>query len=49
MAATPLMPPRSTIASPADLAAALARNVYGAAGPEAEPKAEALAQYIRFA
>jgi cytochrome b pre-mRNA-processing protein 3 len=32
--------------SPADLAAALARNVYGATGPEAGPKAEALAHYI---
>src|SRR5580704_14797813 len=33
-------------ASPDDLAAALARNVYGAKGPEAVPKAEALARYI---
>jgi cytochrome b pre-mRNA-processing protein 3 len=33
-------------ASPADLATALARNVYGAAGGEAEPKAEALAHYV---
>jgi cytochrome b pre-mRNA-processing protein 3 len=32
--------------SPADLAMALARNVYGAAGDEAEPKAEALARYV---
>src|SRR5580700_10941612 len=32
--------------SPADLARALARNVYGAAGGEAEPKAEALARYV---
>ena len=31
---------------PADLATALARNVYGAAGGEAEPKAEALAHYV---
>lgn len=29
-----------------DLAAALARNVYGAAGPEAAPKAEALARHV---
>jgi cytochrome b pre-mRNA-processing protein 3 len=29
-----------------DLAAALARNVYGAKGPEAVPKAEALARHI---
>jgi cytochrome b pre-mRNA-processing protein 3 len=33
-------------ASPDDLAAALARNVYGAKGPEAVPKAEALARHI---
>jgi cytochrome b pre-mRNA-processing protein 3 len=33
-------------ASPDDLAAALARNVYGAKGPEAAPKAEALARHI---
>jgi len=32
--------------SPADLATALARNVYGATGSEADPKAEALADYI---
>ena len=32
--------------SPAELATALARNVYGAAGPEAGPKAEALARYV---
>ena len=32
--------------SPADLARALARNVYGAAAGEAEPKAEALARYV---
>jgi cytochrome b pre-mRNA-processing protein 3 len=32
--------------SPADLATALARNVYGATGPKAGPKAEALAHYI---
>jgi cytochrome b pre-mRNA-processing protein 3 len=32
-------------ASPDALAAALARNVYGAKGPEAAPKAEALARY----
>jgi cytochrome b pre-mRNA-processing protein 3 len=32
--------------SPADLATALARNVYGAAGGEAEPKAETLARYV---
>ena len=32
--------------SPADLAAALARNVYGDAGGEGGPKAEALTQYI---
>jgi cytochrome b pre-mRNA-processing protein 3 len=32
--------------SPADLAAALARNVYGATGPEDEPNADALADYI---
>ena len=35
--------------SPADLAEALARNVYGAAGREAGPKAEALARSCRFA
>jgi cytochrome b pre-mRNA-processing protein 3 len=34
--------------SPADLAVALARNIYGAAGGEAEPKAEALARYVAF-
>jgi cytochrome b pre-mRNA-processing protein 3 len=33
-------------ASPDELASALARNVYGAAGLEAVPKAEALARYI---
>jgi cytochrome b pre-mRNA-processing protein 3 len=33
-------------ASPDDLATALARNVYGAKGPEAVPKAEALARHI---
>ena len=33
-------------ASPDELAAALARNVYGAKGPEAVPKAEALARHI---
>jgi cytochrome b pre-mRNA-processing protein 3 len=33
-------------ASPADLATALARNVYGATGSEADPKAEVLAHYI---
>jgi cytochrome b pre-mRNA-processing protein 3 len=33
-------------ASAADLATALARNVYGAAGREAGPKAEALARHI---
>jgi cytochrome b pre-mRNA-processing protein 3 len=32
--------------SPAELATALARNVYGATGPDAQPKAQALAQYI---
>jgi cytochrome b pre-mRNA-processing protein 3 len=32
--------------SSGDLAVALARNVYGATGPETAPKAEALAQYI---
>jgi hypothetical protein len=32
--------------SHADLATALARNVYGATGPEAAPKAEALAHYM---
>ena len=32
--------------SPADLATALARNVYGAAGVEAGPKAEALAHHV---
>jgi cytochrome b pre-mRNA-processing protein 3 len=32
--------------SPDDLAAALARNVYGATGSEVVPKAEALARYI---
>src|ERR1700727_198311 len=32
--------------SPADLARALARTVYGAAAGEAEPKAEALARYV---
>ena len=32
--------------SSADLATALARNVYGATGPEAGPRAEALAHYI---
>jgi cytochrome b pre-mRNA-processing protein 3 len=32
--------------SPDDLATALARNVYGATGPEAVPKAEALARHI---
>jgi cytochrome b pre-mRNA-processing protein 3 len=32
--------------SPADLATALARNVYGNIGSEADPKAEALADYI---
>jgi cytochrome b pre-mRNA-processing protein 3 len=32
--------------SPADLATALARNVYGAAGSEAAPKAEALADHV---
>ena len=33
-------------ASSVDLAAALARNVYGATGHEAGPKAEALARHI---
>jgi cytochrome b pre-mRNA-processing protein 3 len=33
-------------ASPAELATVLARNVYGATGPEAGPKARALADYI---
>src|SRR6202162_2428229 len=33
-------------ASPDELATALARNVYGATGPEAVPTAEALARYI---
>jgi cytochrome b pre-mRNA-processing protein 3 len=33
-------------ASPGDLAAALARNVYGATGREPEPNAEALARHI---
>src|ERR1700735_2851065 len=33
-------------ASSDDLAAALGRNVYGAKGPEAAPKAEALARHI---
>jgi cytochrome b pre-mRNA-processing protein 3 len=33
-------------ASPDALATALARNVYGAAGPEIEPNAEALARHI---
>jgi cytochrome b pre-mRNA-processing protein 3 len=32
--------------SPADLAGALARNVYGVTGREAEPKAEALARHV---
>jgi cytochrome b pre-mRNA-processing protein 3 len=32
--------------SVADLAAALARNVYGVAGPEIRPKAEALARHV---
>ena len=32
--------------SPAELATALARNVYGATGPRSSPKAEALAAYI---
>ena len=36
-------------ASPDDLAAALARNVYGGKGPGAVPKAEALARLYRFA
>ena len=35
--------------SVADLAAALARNVYATTGPEAGPQAEALAQSCRLA